>query len=157
MKKLEGYSLTVLHFLIFWTHLGNVYKIIYVFFLRQRGLSGKANAGDGARRVKVRDRVGRAVPAPEANAEIQANLDVCDILMLFHLSIIIDHLFFSKIRNPSSCWDITFAHQFTNSPHVQGPIVCEILHVYILSISALRFHLAMCQLFDTPMIYMKDP
>ncbi|XP_015866951.2 probable serine/threonine-protein kinase At1g54610 [Ziziphus jujuba] len=42
---------------------------------RQRGLSGKANAGDGARRVKVRDRVGRAVPAPEANAEIQANLD----------------------------------------------------------------------------------
>ncbi|KAF3436791.1 hypothetical protein FNV43_RR19544 [Rhamnella rubrinervis] len=42
---------------------------------RQRGLSGKANAVDGVRRVKVRERVGRAIPAPEANAEIQANLD----------------------------------------------------------------------------------
>ncbi|XP_031277313.1 probable serine/threonine-protein kinase At1g54610 isoform X1 [Pistacia vera] len=42
---------------------------------RQRGLSGKASAVDGARRVRVRDRVGRAIPAPEANAEIQANLD----------------------------------------------------------------------------------
>lgn len=36
----------------------------------------KANAVDGARRVRARDRTGRAVPAPEANAEIQANLDV---------------------------------------------------------------------------------
>ncbi|XP_022137493.1 probable serine/threonine-protein kinase At1g54610 [Momordica charantia] len=43
---------------------------------RQRGLSGKATAVDGGgRRVKVRDRVGRAIPAPEANAEIQTNLD----------------------------------------------------------------------------------
>ncbi|KAK9278989.1 hypothetical protein L1049_028571 [Liquidambar formosana] len=42
---------------------------------RQRGLSGKANAVDGARRVRARDRVGRAMPAPEANAELQANLD----------------------------------------------------------------------------------
>ncbi|XP_038895518.1 probable serine/threonine-protein kinase At1g54610 [Benincasa hispida] len=43
---------------------------------RQRGLSGKATAVDGGgRRVRVRDRIGRAVPAPEANAEIQANLD----------------------------------------------------------------------------------
>ncbi|KAK4569186.1 hypothetical protein RGQ29_004547 [Quercus rubra] len=42
---------------------------------RQRGLSGKSNAVDGGRRVRARDRVGRAVPAPEANAEIQANLD----------------------------------------------------------------------------------
>lgn len=73
-----------------------------VFLLRQRGLSGKANAGDGARRVKVRDRVGRAIPAPEANAEIQANLDVCDRFMFIHLSIVLYHLFFSKIRNPST-------------------------------------------------------
>uniref|UniRef100_A0A2N9H9Z4 Protein kinase domain-containing protein n=1 Tax=Fagus sylvatica TaxID=28930 RepID=A0A2N9H9Z4_FAGSY len=42
---------------------------------RQRGLSGKASAVDGARRVRARERVGRAVPAPEANAENQANLD----------------------------------------------------------------------------------
>ncbi|KAM6570399.1 hypothetical protein CsatB_018384 [Cannabis sativa] len=42
---------------------------------RQRGLNGKSNVVDGARKVKVRDRVGRAVPAPEANAEVQANLD----------------------------------------------------------------------------------
>lgn len=54
---------------------------ICIFLLRQRGLSGKANAVDGVRRVKVRDRVGRAIPAPEANAEIQANLDVCDRLI----------------------------------------------------------------------------
>lgn len=42
---------------------------------RQRGLSGKAHAGDGTRRVRPRDRAGRAVPAPEANAENQTNLD----------------------------------------------------------------------------------
>ncbi|XVF08637.1 hypothetical protein REPUB_Repub07fG0019800 [Reevesia pubescens] len=43
---------------------------------RQRGLASKVNAVDGARRIKVRERASsRAVPAPEANAEIQANLD----------------------------------------------------------------------------------
>lgn len=42
---------------------------------RQRGLSGKTNAADGAKRVRHRDRTGRAIPAPEANAEIQTNLD----------------------------------------------------------------------------------
>lgn len=42
---------------------------------RQRGVSGKANVVDGNRRVRARDRGGRAVPAPEANAELQANLD----------------------------------------------------------------------------------
>ncbi|XP_048445347.1 probable serine/threonine-protein kinase At1g54610 [Pyrus x bretschneideri] len=42
---------------------------------RQRGLSGKSNAAEGPRRVKARDRVGRAIPAPEANAEAQGNLD----------------------------------------------------------------------------------
>ncbi|CAL1389184.1 unnamed protein product [Linum trigynum] len=40
---------------------------------RQRGLGGKANGAEGAR--KIRNRPGRAVPAPEANAEIPANLD----------------------------------------------------------------------------------
>ncbi|KAK6920461.1 Protein kinase domain [Dillenia turbinata] len=42
---------------------------------RQRGVNGKANAADNTRRVRARDRGGRAVPAPEANAELQANLD----------------------------------------------------------------------------------
>jgi len=44
---------------------------------RQRGVNGKANASDTARRVRTRDRAGRAIPAPEANAELQTNLDVC--------------------------------------------------------------------------------
>ncbi|XAR50371.1 Cyclin-dependent kinase [Bertholletia excelsa] len=42
---------------------------------RQRVLSGKANAADGNKRGRGRDRISRAVPAPEANAELQANLD----------------------------------------------------------------------------------
>lgn len=41
---------------------------------RQKALNGKANAVDGAKRVRARER-GRAIPAPEANAEIQTNLD----------------------------------------------------------------------------------
>ncbi|XVE63727.1 hypothetical protein DITRI_Ditri07aG0043000 [Diplodiscus trichospermus] len=41
----------------------------------QRGIASKVNAVDGARRIKVRERASRAIPAPEANAEIQANLD----------------------------------------------------------------------------------
>ncbi|KAG5014427.1 hypothetical protein JHK85_020563 [Glycine max] len=41
---------------------------------RQKALSGKTNAVDGARRVRVRER-GLADPAPEANVEIQNNLD----------------------------------------------------------------------------------
>ncbi|XP_077227089.1 putative serine/threonine-protein kinase At1g54610 [Tasmannia lanceolata] len=42
---------------------------------RQRGLSGKGNGVDGVKRVRARDRGSRAVPAPEANAELQTNLD----------------------------------------------------------------------------------
>ncbi|XP_022039325.1 probable serine/threonine-protein kinase At1g54610 isoform X2 [Helianthus annuus] len=42
---------------------------------RQRRLSGKSHAADGNRRTRPRERVSRAVPAPEANAEIQSNLD----------------------------------------------------------------------------------
>lgn len=42
---------------------------------RQRGINGKSSVVEGAKKVKVRDRVGRAIPVPEANAEIQANLD----------------------------------------------------------------------------------
>ncbi|KAL4566708.1 hypothetical protein LXL04_030830 [Taraxacum kok-saghyz] len=42
---------------------------------RQRGLSVKSHNADGNRRTRARDRGSRAVPAPEANAEIQSNLD----------------------------------------------------------------------------------
>ncbi|XP_016502859.1 putative serine/threonine-protein kinase At1g54610 isoform X2 [Nicotiana tabacum] len=43
---------------------------------RQRGLHGKAQAVvDGTRKVRIRERVSRAIPAPEANAELQPNLD----------------------------------------------------------------------------------
>ncbi|KAG2399349.1 serine/threonine-protein kinase [Vigna angularis] len=41
---------------------------------RQKALSGKASTVDGVKRGRARER-GRAVPAPEANAEIQTNLD----------------------------------------------------------------------------------
>ncbi|KAL0292462.1 UNVERIFIED_CONTAM: putative serine/threonine-protein kinase [Sesamum calycinum] len=42
---------------------------------RQRGLGAKPHAIDGNRRVRTRDKFSRAVPAPEANAELQTNLD----------------------------------------------------------------------------------
>ncbi|XP_058195666.1 probable serine/threonine-protein kinase At1g54610 [Rhododendron vialii] len=42
---------------------------------RQRGLSGKSSVVDGNRRIRPRDRGSRAIPAPEANAELPANLD----------------------------------------------------------------------------------
>ncbi|KAK4410748.1 putative serine/threonine-protein kinase [Sesamum angolense] len=42
---------------------------------RQRGLGAKPHVIDGNRRVRTRDKFSRAVPAPEANAELQTNLD----------------------------------------------------------------------------------
>lgn len=47
-----------------------------MFHNRQKGLHGKPQAADGGRRARARDRVRRAVPAPEANAENPTNLDV---------------------------------------------------------------------------------
>ncbi|KAK3039018.1 hypothetical protein RJ639_027503 [Escallonia herrerae] len=41
---------------------------------RRLRAAGKANA-DGAKKSRMRDRTARAFPAPEANAELQANLD----------------------------------------------------------------------------------
>lgn len=72
-------------FTVPWTGLGCMLINVICFSLRQRGLSGKANAVDGAKRVRHRDRAGRAIPAPEANAEIQTNLDVCLDFLLFIL------------------------------------------------------------------------
>ncbi|KAJ8772433.1 hypothetical protein K2173_027610 [Erythroxylum novogranatense] len=45
---------------------------------RRRSLGGRNSAVDGARRARIRikhDRTGRAIPAPEANAEIPGNLE----------------------------------------------------------------------------------
>lgn len=70
-------------------------------FLRQRGINGKSSVVEGAKKVKVRDRVGRAIPVPEANAEIQANLDVCEICFSLSLSLsnIVYHLVFPFCRS----------------------------------------------------------
>lgn len=77
-----------------WTGLGCMLINDICFSLRQRGLSGKANAVDGAKRVRHRDRAGRAIPAPEANAEIQTNLDVCLDFLLFILNLFFPLIFF---------------------------------------------------------------
>jgi len=70
----SSYSFFVFNFL---THssLCLFAQMFFHFILRQKALNGKANAVDGAKRVRARER-GRAIPAPEANAEIQTNLDV---------------------------------------------------------------------------------
>lgn len=47
-----------------------------LYLIRQRGLSGKSQVVDGNKKTRTRERAGRAFPAPEANAEIQSNLDV---------------------------------------------------------------------------------
>jgi len=49
---------------------------------RSRTAGGKAN-GDGASKTRTRDRP-RGVPAPEANAELQVNIDVCSMNLLFY-------------------------------------------------------------------------
>lgn len=68
--------------------------------LRQRGLSGKPNAAEGPRRVKARERAGRAIPAPEANAEIPGNLDVCEASLSLSLSR--THIFYMHSYPPHS-------------------------------------------------------
>lgn len=42
---------------------------------RQRGLGEKPHVIDGTKRTRARDKVSRAIPVPEANAELQPNLD----------------------------------------------------------------------------------
>lgn len=44
--------------------------------------AGRNNA-DGAKKARMRDRTARAIPAPEANAELQANIDVCCLKLIF--------------------------------------------------------------------------
>jgi hypothetical protein len=45
-----------------------------------RAAGGRAN-GDGTNKARTRDRP-RGVPAPEANAELQVNIDVCSMNLL---------------------------------------------------------------------------
>ena len=55
-------------------HVHMVLTWINIFNCRLRA-AGRAN-GDGTKKTRTHDRAPRAVPAPEANAELQANLDV---------------------------------------------------------------------------------
>lgn len=49
---------------------------MHLILLCRLRAAGKVNA-DGMKKSRPRDRAVRAMPAPEANAELQANLDVC--------------------------------------------------------------------------------
>ncbi|KAK6148029.1 hypothetical protein DH2020_018941 [Rehmannia glutinosa] len=55
---------------------------------RQRGLVGKSHTTDGHRKARVREKLIRAVPVPEANAELQTNLNGVICLFCVHSSII---------------------------------------------------------------------
>jgi hypothetical protein len=67
-----------------WSHVSSVEHLLYTtmivpdlstMFNSLRAAGGRAN-GDGAKKTRTRDRP-KAVPAPEANAELQVNIDVC--------------------------------------------------------------------------------
>lgn len=48
---------------------------------RLRAPGGKINA-NGSKKMHTRERASRAVPAPEANAELQVNITVCQASMI---------------------------------------------------------------------------
>jgi hypothetical protein len=59
--------------------------ILTVWLCRLRAAS-KAQA-DGVKKTRTRDRSVRAHPAPEANAELQSNIDVCLIRCFYQPSL----------------------------------------------------------------------
>lgn len=59
--------------------------LISMFYDYRLRAAGKANAG-GAKKSRTRDRCAKGIQVPEANAELQANIDVCQIRHLIHLS-----------------------------------------------------------------------
>lgn len=59
--------------------------IARIKFLACRVRAASKAQGDGAKRTRARDRAVRAFPAPEANAELQSNLDVCLMCCFFQL------------------------------------------------------------------------
>lgn len=70
-----------------------------MFSCRRRGIGGKPHVTDGNRRTRVREKVSRAIPAPEANAELQTNLNVCRIILFYpYDSIVILHVSCSCIK-----------------------------------------------------------
>lgn len=79
MERYRRWSCSYVFVLLFWLWLDD-------YRLRA---AGKPSA-DGAKKTRTRDRAARAVPAPGANAELQANLDVCP-----------DKLFSKKLYNLS--------------------------------------------------------
>ena len=73
---------------------------LWTFRLRA---ASKAQA-DGAKKTRIRDRAARAIPAPEANAELQSNIDVCSINYIFdilRLYFIVFHFLVHKSLNRS--------------------------------------------------------
>lgn len=57
--------------------------LIHLFFVfRLKASGGKANGHTSKKtRTRVRDRSSKAFPAPDANAELQANIDVCTFFL----------------------------------------------------------------------------
>lgn len=65
--------------------------IILILFYGRLRAAGKSNA-DGPKKARTRERSARAMPAPEANAELQTNLDVCQPTLLFILVVLYKNL-----------------------------------------------------------------
>lgn len=53
-----------------------LYVISEINLCRLKTAGGKGNI-NGTKKTRTRDRAMRAVPAPDANAELQVNIDVC--------------------------------------------------------------------------------
>lgn len=54
--------------------------------------------GDAARKVRTRERHARAMPAPDANAELQTNIDVCLLICLCELVFYV-HVWISSYKH----------------------------------------------------------
>jgi hypothetical protein len=65
---------------------------------RQR--AGSKAQVDGSKKLRIRECVVKAMPAPEANAELQSNIDVCSnkllILLITHIRVM---LWFIQLLN----------------------------------------------------------
>ena len=90
-----------LFMLSIWVERLNSASLIHGMINSSRAAGGRAN-GDGANKARTRDRP-RGVPAPEANAELQVNIDVCSKNLLSYQFRIIcicfgDLVFFPSIE-----------------------------------------------------------
>lgn len=64
---------------------------------RQRRMDGKGNV-EAAKRSRMHNQRSRAIPAPEANAELQVNLNVCVLNHLYHSTLIHTKLLLFNFR-----------------------------------------------------------